>query len=79
MLFDHLNSLFDGSNRGIAGLSFVGALNDDYEGGEFVFWKDHSLKLKKGEVLCFPSNFMYQHRVNPVLSGVRDTFVCWAW
>ena len=79
MHFDHIKSLFDVTNPGIPALSFVGALNDDYEGGEFVFWKDHSLKLKKGEVLCFPSNFMYQHRVNPVLSGVRDTFVCWAW
>ena len=51
--------------------SFVGALNDNYEGGELVFWKDYSIKLKKGEVLCFPSNFLYQHRVNPILNGVN--------
>ena len=79
MHFDHIKSLFDGSNPGIPALSFVGALNDNYEGGELVFWKDYSIKLKKGEVLCFPSNFLYQHRVNPILNGVRDTFVCWAW
>ena len=79
MHFDHIKSLFDGTNPGIPALSFVGALNDNYEGGELVFWKDYSIKLKKGEVLCFPSNFLYQHRVDPILSGVRDTFVCWAW
>ena len=79
MHFDHIKSLFDGNNPGIPALSFVGALNDDYEGGELVFWKNYSVKLKKGEVICFPSNFLYQHRVNPILSGVRDTFVCWAW
>jgi predicted 2-oxoglutarate/Fe(II)-dependent dioxygenase YbiX len=79
MHFDHIKSLFDGSNPGIPALSFVGALNDDYEGGELVFWENYSVKLKKGEVICFPSNFLYQHRVNPILSGVRDTFVCWAW
>ncbi len=79
MHFDHIKSLFNGYNPGIPVLSFVGALNDDYEGGELVFWKDYSVKLKKGEVICFPSNFLYQHRVNPILSGVRDTFVCWAW
>ena len=79
MHFDHIKSLFDGSNPGIPALSFVGALNDNYEGGELVFWKDYSIKLKKGEVLFFTSNFLYQHRVNPILNGVRDTFVCWAW
>jgi predicted 2-oxoglutarate/Fe(II)-dependent dioxygenase YbiX len=79
MHFDHIKSLFDGSNPGIPAVSFVGALNDNYEGGELVFWEDYSIALKKGEVVCFPSNFMYQHRVNPILSGVRDTFVCWSW
>ena len=79
MHFDHIKSLFDGINKGIPAVSFVGALNDDYDGGELVFWEDYSIKLKKGEVVCFPSNFMYQHRVNPILNGVRDTFVCWAW
>lgn len=77
--FDHIKSLFDGNNKGIPAVSFVGFLNDDYEGGEFVFWNEYEIKPKRGEVLCFPSNFMYQHHVNPVISGVRDTFVFWGW
>lgn len=77
--FDHIKSLFDGNNRGIPAVSFVGFLNDDYEGGELVFWNEYKIKPKKGEVVCFPSNFMYQHHVNPVISGVRDTFVFWGW
>lgn len=77
--FDHIKSLFDGHNKGIPAVSFVGFLNDDYDGGELVFWNDYEIKPKKGEVICFPSNFMYQHHVNKVISGTRDTFVFWAW
>ena len=54
MHFDHIKSLFDGTNPGIPALSFVGALNDNYEGGELVFWKDYSIKLKKGKCYASP-------------------------
>jgi len=56
--------------------SFV--LNDDYEGGEFAFF-DRKLvyKLKKGDALMFPSNFMYPHEVMPVTNGTRYSIVTW--
>ena len=54
------------------------ALNDDYEGGDFAFF-DRKLvyKLKKGDALMFPSNFMYPHEVMPVTSGTRYSIVTW--
>jgi predicted 2-oxoglutarate/Fe(II)-dependent dioxygenase YbiX len=53
-------------------------LNDDYEGGEFAFFDDElSYSLRKGDVLMFPSNFMYPHAVKPVLSGTRYSIVTW--
>lgn len=54
------------------------ALNDDYEGGEFAFFdKEIKIKLKKGSVLMFPSNFMYPHEILPVLSGTRYSIITW--
>lgn len=54
------------------------ALNDDYEGGEFAFFdRELVYKLKKGDALMFPSNFMYPHEVMPVTSGTRYSIVTW--
>lgn len=77
--FDHIHTLFDGEARGIPVLSIVGVINDDYRGGEFIFWDDYVVKLKAGDILIFPSNFMYKHRVNEVTEGTRMSFVSWAW
>jgi Rps23 Pro-64 3,4-dihydroxylase Tpa1-like proline 4-hydroxylase len=54
------------------------ALNDDYEGGEFAFFdRELVYKLKKGDALMFPSNFMYPHEIMPVTSGTRYSIVTW--
>jgi hypothetical protein len=76
---DHIHSLFDGERKGIPTLSIVGLLNDDYEGGNFVFFKDYEIKLKAGDILIFPSVFMFPHRVDKVSKGIRHSFVSWAW
>lgn len=76
---DHIHSMFDGSIKGIPVLSILGALNDDYEGGDLVFWESEKINLKAGEVMIFPSNFMYPHRVDEVIKGTRYSFVSWVW
>lgn len=55
------------------------ALNDDYTGGEFRFWKDESAiyRLPLGAAIVFPPNFMYGHEILPVTSGVRYSMVTW--
>lgn len=56
--------------------SFV--LNNDYKGGEFAFFdRELIYKLKKGDALIFPSNFMYPHEIMPVTSGTRYSIVTW--
>jgi predicted 2-oxoglutarate/Fe(II)-dependent dioxygenase YbiX len=53
-------------------------LNDDYTGGEFTFFEDEvSHSLGKGDVIMFPSNFMYPHAIKPVLSGTRYSIITW--
>jgi predicted 2-oxoglutarate/Fe(II)-dependent dioxygenase YbiX len=75
---DHIHSLFDGTRKGIPVLSVLGILNSDYEGGEFVMCGEE-IKLDAGDVIVFPSNFLYPHEVKPVTSGVRYSFVSWVW
>ena len=42
-------------------------------------FKDKEIKLKTGDILIFPSNFMYPHRVEPVKKGIRFSFVSWVY
>ena len=76
---DHIQSLFTGNIRGIPILSIVAVLNDDYEGGEFIMFDDYEIKFKAGDLIVFPSVFLYPHLVKPVKKGVRYSFVSWCY
>jgi len=76
---DHIHSLFDGEKKGVPVLTILGGLNDDYEGGELIMFGDRHIHLPAGAVVVFPSNFMYPHEVKPVTSGIRYSYVSWAW
>jgi hypothetical protein len=76
---DHIQDMFEGERRGIPVLSCIGALNDDYEGGEFIMFKDKKYKFNAGDIIIFPSNFLYPHRVEEVTKGTRYTYVSWVY
>jgi predicted 2-oxoglutarate/Fe(II)-dependent dioxygenase YbiX len=77
---DHIQSMFDGERKGIPILSILGALNNNYEGGKFLMFDEKiEIKLNKGDIMIFPSNFLYPHEVEPVTKGTRNTFVTWVW
>ena len=76
---DHIHSMFDGERKGIPILSIIGVLNDDYEGGELIMVEDKIIHTKKGDLLIFPSNFLYPHRIAPVTKGARYSYVSWVW
>ena len=76
---DHIQSMFEGERRGIPLLSVIGVLNDDYKGGKFIMFDDTEIKFDKGDVLVFPSLFLYPHKVEPVKSGTRYSYVSWVW
>ena len=63
---DHIHSLFDGMKKGIPVLSVILNFNDDYKGGQLYFWNDYEIKLGKGDIIIFPSLFMYPHGVKAV-------------
>ena len=60
-------------------LSFVFYLNDEFEGGDFIF-PDHNIRVrpKPGMLVTFPSNHFYMHGVEPVTKGKRYSIVSWA-
>ena len=74
--YDHIQSLFDGKLKGIPIISVVGLFNDNYEGGEFIC-RQKEIKLTRGDILLFPSNFMYPHEVKEITKGIRYSFVSW--
>ena len=76
---DHIHTLFDGKRKGIPILSIIGLLNDDYEGGELIMFEDKKIDTKVGDVLIFPSNFLYPHEITPVSKGVRYSYTSWVW
>ena len=64
-------------------LSFIINLNKNYKGGELIFYYPHNqqpyskIELKTGDLIMFPSNFMYPHSIEPIISGTRYSIVCW--
>jgi len=76
---DHIASLFSGDEKGIPVLSFILNLNDDYEGADLVFWEDYTVPLGKGDIIMFPSLFLFPHMVTEATKGKRYSAVSWAW
>jgi predicted 2-oxoglutarate/Fe(II)-dependent dioxygenase YbiX len=70
---------YNASNRH---LSIILNLNDNYEGGDLIFTDQKEkeikrLKLDKGTIVFFPSNFMYPHSIQPITKGTRYSIVSW--
>jgi predicted 2-oxoglutarate/Fe(II)-dependent dioxygenase YbiX len=59
-------------------LTLLGFLNDDYDGGD-LYLCNQKINTKTGDILIFPSNFLYPHRVEPVIMGIRYSWVSWVW
>ena len=56
--------------------SFI--LNDNYDGGDFVFFGGkYKLPPKTGSAVVFPSNFCFPHAVTPVTNGDRHAVITW--
>lgn len=57
-------------------ISAVVYLNDDYEGGEIEFIRQGLVvKPKAGDIVMFPSNFVYEHASLEVKSGTKYSVV----
>jgi len=72
----------DHFEQGQRTLTFILNLNEDYEGGDFVFYNQDNTEMKRvncktATCLMFPSNFQYPHRIEPITKGNRYSIVAW--
>jgi len=59
-------------------MSWVYYINDDYTGGEISFPRFNlTYKPAANEFIVFPSNYIYNHSVLPVIEGTRYAVVSW--
>lgn len=59
-------------------VSTVLFINDDFEGGDFVFPELRvRVRPEPGLLIAFPSSQHYLHKVEPVISGTRIAMVNW--
>ena len=74
----HFNNHIDDSIMFHRRISISYYLNSDFEGGEIEFPR-FNLKYKpeKNDLLVFPSTYVYNHIVHPILDGTRYTVVTW--
>lgn len=62
-------------------VAMIWYLNDDFGGGETVFYPDCVVKPKKGSVLVFPPFWMFPHCGKPVSEGkkyIMSTYCLWS-
>jgi hypothetical protein len=72
----HFNIHADHGPAYVTTVSVVAYLNDDYEGGEIRFPRfDLTIKPKRGDVIVFPSTYVYEHASLPMKSGTKYSIV----
>lgn len=72
----HFNIHADHGPAYVTTVSVVAYLNDDYEGGELYFPRfDLTIKPKAGDILVFPSTYIYEHASLPIKSGTKYSVV----
>jgi hypothetical protein len=50
---------------------------DSYKGGQLEFRDGPLISMDEGDVILFPSNFCFPHRITPVTEGTRYSIVTW--
>jgi hypothetical protein len=69
---EHFSYHSDHAYHYVCTVSTVAYFNDDYEGGELHFDKfDLRVKPQEGQIIVFPSTFLYSHASLPVTSGTK--------
>ena len=75
---EYIKSHIDTGGTASRELSCSIGLNDGYTGGEFYFEEiDKTVRVAKGEIIMFPSNFMFPHEVRTITSGTRYSIITW--
>lgn len=69
---EHFSYHSDHGYHYVCTVSTVAYLNDNYQGGELAFNKlDLKIKPSEGDIVVFPSSFIYSHASLPVTKGTK--------
>lgn len=74
--WDNIHSMFDGERKGIPTLTVIGLLNNNFKGGSLII-NNEDTNLMEGDIIIFPSSFMYPHEVSKIVDGYRYSFASW--
>lgn len=77
--YDNIKSIFEGERKGSPILTSLGLLQNSIKGGDLLMWDNQKIEMQPGEIIVFPSCFLYGHSVTEILEGTRISFVSWAW
>ena len=61
-------------------LAFLWYLNDDFVGGETVFYPDHVITPRKGSILVFPPFWLFPHSGKRLIEGqkyIMSSYALW--
>jgi Rps23 Pro-64 3,4-dihydroxylase Tpa1-like proline 4-hydroxylase len=74
----HFSNHIDDNTTYHRRISTVYYLNDNYEGGEIKFPRFNlTIKPLANQMILFPSTYVYNHSVSPVVEGERYAVVSW--
>lgn len=64
---------FDDDPHTVRTVSAVLYLNDDYDGGQLVFSRldDLTIKPETGDLVVFPSTYLYEHKSELITKGIK--------
>lgn len=72
----HFNIHADHGPAYVSTVSMVGYLNDDYSGGEIYFPRFNlEIKPDAGDLVIFPSTYIYEHASKPIINGTKYSVV----
>ena len=75
---NHFHNHYDDCKEYPRTVSASYIMNDDFLGGDLSFPEfDLTVKPKAGEIIVFPSSYVYMHSVKPVEFGIRYAAVKW--
>lgn len=65
--------------KGVPLLTITGLLNNDFEGGELYMYGYKKVNIEAGDLVIFPSNFVYPYEIKTITKGTRYSYSSWAW